>query len=216
MTRQRLLVSTGSRNHVVLFSIYTLLNFEILVLAFKRNWRILSLMGFFLTVLTGTLWGARDWRPELFASVEPFLLIFLATYTLIAIADAGKEDDGASYLMAIGVPFSFFFLQMRAAGHFEYGMALSCLGLGMWHLAFGAWLRPGHEPQSGEPLGDQPQETPGALNALKNHRLSRLYMLLCLLFSNLVVPYTFGSALSSAIWAAEGAFAGGGFHGQLF
>ncbi len=189
------LVSTGSHNHVALFAIYTLLNFEILMLAFRRNWRLLNRMGFLLTVGIGTAWGMRDWRPELFLSVEPFLVIFLATYTLIAIRAARQlpespEDDGArcdaDLLLAVCTPFSFFLLQTQVAGHFTYGMAVTCLGLGLWYLAFGAWLLRGGE---------------------RYHTvMPRLFISLCILFSNLVVPYAFENVASSAIWAVEGAF----------
>ncbi|MDR1979231.1 MAG: DUF2339 domain-containing protein [Synergistaceae bacterium] len=193
-----ILVSTGSRNHVVLFSIYSLLNLEILALAVKRDWRLLNRSGFLLTVGIGTAWGFRDWRPELFASVEPFLLAFFATYTLIALCGGRGRETRApdlptpDLLLAVSVPFSFFFLQMKVAGHFEYGMALTCLGLGLAHLLLGARLRRLHRQERGE----------GGRSSI----LPNLHMGLCLLFSNLVIPYAFESAASSAIWAAEGAF----------
>lgn len=190
------LVSTGSRNHVALFSIYTLLNLEILMLAFRRNWRLLNRMGFLLTVGIGTAWGFKDWRPELFATVEPFLVIFVATYTLITLRTAMRREggigdeaapaDASDLLLSVGVAFGFFALQTQVVGHFTYGMALTCLGLGLWYLLWGAWLM-----RRGERY---------------HPMMSRLFMALCILFSNLVVPYAFEKVASSAIWAIEGAF----------
>lgn len=55
-----ILVSTGSRNHVALFSIYALLNGAILLISLKKDWRILTRTGFVLTVAVGVLWGRRD------------------------------------------------------------------------------------------------------------------------------------------------------------
>ena len=184
-----ILVSTGSRNHVALFSIYSLLNLEILLIAFKRNWRLLNRMGFILSVAIGTAWGMRDWSPDLFRTVEPFLLIFWTTYTAISLLVARKRQDETwdpDLLLAVSVPFSFFFLQIQVVGHLEYGMALTCLGLGLSYLLLAAWT-----------LRRQ---------TVFPRILSRLFAALCLLFSNLVVPYAFESVASSAIWALEGAF----------
>ncbi|MDR2527903.1 MAG: DUF2339 domain-containing protein [Synergistaceae bacterium] len=176
-----ILVSVSSRNYVALFSIYTLLNFEVLALTFKRNWRLLNRAAFIITIAVGTAWGFRDWRPELFASVEPFLVIFLVTYTLVAAA-RGDGTRSPDIFLALGAPSGFFLLQMKAAEHLRYGMALTCLGLGLWHLLLGAWPR------------------------RPSRALSRLHMALSILFSNLVIPYTFDNTISSAAWAAEGAF----------
>ncbi|MDR1874874.1 MAG: DUF2339 domain-containing protein [Synergistaceae bacterium] len=189
-----ILVSTGSRNHMALFSIYSLLNLEILALTVKRDWRLLNRLGFLFTLGVGTAWGLRDWRPELFGSVEPFLLAFFVTWTLTALCTGrrrGTPESGErrpDLLLAVSVPFSFFFLQMQVVGHLKYGMALTSLGLGLTHLLVGALLRrEGRERENARIL-------------------PHLHMGLCLLFSNFVVPYAFESSLSFAIWAAEGAF----------
>ena len=185
-----LLISTGSRDYIALFSIYTLLNFEILAISFKREWRLLSRLGFILTGAIGTVWGIENWSPELFSSIEPFLIIFLATYTLIALGIGRSKTSSPDILLAVAAPFSFFILQMQVVGHFKYGMALTCLGLGIWHLIFGLWMRDDDE------------------NEYKKERLalSRLYIFLCILFSNLVIPYLFDNTISAVIWGIEGAF----------
>ena len=189
-----ILVSTGSRNYVALFSIYTLLNLEILAIAFRRKWRLLNFIGFILTVGVGAAWGARDWEPSLFSTVEPFLLIFLATYSLVVIrvmrlpefpeADAPRQR--LDLPLTVALPFVFFFLQMQVVKHFEYGMAFTCLGLALWYLAFGAFLMRKREHYPGD--------------------TAHFFMTLSFLFSNLVVPYAFEGEVSSAIWAVEGAF----------
>ena len=185
------LLQVGARSPVTLFSICTLLNFEILAIAFRRRWRLLNRMGFLLTAGIALFWGQRNWRPDLFSAVEPFLLIFLATYTLITLRFAmrraeGEPSDAADMPLTVLVPFVFFFLQSHAAGHLAYGTASTCLGLGVWYLILGVWLR-----QRGERY--QPV-------------VWRLFAALSILFSNLVLPYAFERVLSSAVWAAEGAF----------
>ena len=185
------LLQVGARSPVTLFSICTLLNFEILTIAFRRRWRLLNRMGFLLTAGIALFWGQHNWRPDLLSAVEPFLLIFLATYTLITLRFArrraeGEPSDAADMPLTVLVPFVFFFLQSHAAGHLAYGTASTCLGLGVWYLILGVWLR-----QRGERY--QPV-------------VWRLFAALSILFSNLVLPYAFERVLSSAVWAAEGAF----------
>src|SRR5690606_20116898 len=70
------LISTGSGNHIALFSYYALLNAAVFGIAWFRPWRALNLVGFAFTFIIGTLWGAKYYRPELFATVEPFLVLF--------------------------------------------------------------------------------------------------------------------------------------------
>ena len=196
------IIRADSFDQVTLFLIYTLLNLEILVISFMRDWRVLNRMGLILTVVVTAVLGFRNWRQELFYFTEPFLLIFLADYTIISLNIGGGKrrhiEPGAArapdIILALSVPFSFFFLQMKAVSHFRYGMALTCLGMGLWYLAFGFFMRRWSERTADE-------------NIQKNRRsLSHLYMLLCLLFSNLAVPYFFEDKTSSAIWAVEAAF----------
>lgn len=190
-----LLLEVGVRSPAALFSVCTLLNLEILLITFRRSWRLLSRMGFLVTLGIGAAWGRRSWTPELFSLAEPFLLAFLSTYTLIVVhtsrkggepVPGGERENNADLPLAVLLPLSFFLLQTRAAGHFAHGTALTCLGMGLWYLSFGAWML-----RRGE----------------RYHPLApRLFVALSILFSNLVVPYAFERVASSAVWAAEGAF----------
>ena len=69
-----LLVSTGSGNQVALFSYYLLLNLLVFAVAWFKPWRALNLIGFAFTFGIGSTWGALRYRPEDFASTEPFLM----------------------------------------------------------------------------------------------------------------------------------------------
>ena len=190
-------------DHMLLFSIYTLLNLEILAISFKREWLVLNYMGFVLTVAIGAVWGFHNWKPELFSSIEPFLLTFLATYTIISLnSEKGRRNldenelaERIPYLfLSLSTPFAFFFFQMKVIAHFRYGMAITCLGLGLLHLMLGALLR-------------RKGGADGEFNSSNSRRnLSRLHMLLCILFSNLAIPFSFENNISSVIWAVEGAF----------
>ena len=78
-----ILISTGQGNHVALFSYYAVLNAAVFAIAWIKPWRVLNLIGFAFTFGVGTLWGALQYRPEHFASTEPFLLLFFAFYLLL-------------------------------------------------------------------------------------------------------------------------------------
>lgn len=189
-----LLLEVGAHSPAALFSVCTLMNLEILLIAFRRRWRLLSRMGFLITLGIGVAWGHRSWTPELFLLVEPFLLAFFLTYTLIVVHTSrkdgepvpGEKESHADLPLAVLVPLGFFLLQTRAAGHLAHGTALTCLGMGLWYLSFGAWMLRRSE---------------------QYHSLApRLFIALSILFSNLVVPYAFEHVASSAAWAVEGAF----------
>lgn len=80
-----ILTSTGSGNHVALFSYFALLNAGIFAIAWFRAWRPLNLVGFVGTFGIGFAWGLRSYTPELFASTEPFLALFFLMYVGIGL-----------------------------------------------------------------------------------------------------------------------------------
>jgi len=80
-----ILASTGEGSHVVLFSYYLVLNFGILAVAWFKAWRPLNVAGFAFTFAIGTAWGVLKYRPEDFATTEPFLVLFFLFYFTISI-----------------------------------------------------------------------------------------------------------------------------------
>jgi uncharacterized membrane protein len=109
---------------------YAILNAGIFLIAWFKAWRVLNLLGFVFTAGIGFLWGERSYRPELFASTEPFLILFFVMYVGIAVLFAlrqGAEPEGLcrrhpGVRRASG--------RLRPAGwapssHIEYGMAFS-------------------------------------------------------------------------------------------
>jgi len=183
-----ILVSTGSANHVALFSIYSLLNLEILALSLKRDWRKTRRCGLIASFVVGGYWGFLNWREAYFISVEPFIILYFLTYNAIAgISLVPRFKDGArfDFPLALTLPFAFLSLQMAAASHTRYGIAITCLGMGFWYLALGRFTMK-KAADGGE-------------------KLSRLFLVFCVLFSNLSLPFLFKQAVSSAVWAIEGA-----------
>lgn len=128
-----ILASSGSGQHVVLFSYYMLLNAFILVISWFKAWRDLNLTGFIFTFLVGVFWGSADYRPELFASVEPFVLIFFAIYLVIPILFAQRQPPQLKGLvdgtLVFGTPLSVAFMQAGLVRDLPYGLAWSA-GIG--------------------------------------------------------------------------------------
>ena len=140
-----LLVSTGAGNHVGLFSYYLILNCAILGVAWYRAWRELNIIGFGFTFVVGTIWGYQYYVPELFATTEPFLVLYFLFYTIIAVLFAFRQRpelrgyvDGT---LLFGTPTIAFALQTQLLNDTEYGLAISAAVVAVFYAAMALWLR---------------------------------------------------------------------------
>jgi len=183
------LASTGKGSHVMLFSYYAVLNAGIVAVAWTKAWRVLNLIGFAFTFVIGVLWGVNAYRPELFSSTEPFLLLFFAMYVAIPLLFARRRKlelrDYVDGTLVFGVPIVAFGLQTALVRSFEYGAAYSALGLGAIYLCLALVLY---------------RRTGGNLRLLVES-----FIALSLAFGTLSIPLAFDGRLTSAAWALEGA-----------
>lgn len=186
-----ILASTGGGSHVALFSYYAMLNAGVLGVALFKAWRPLNVLGFAFTFGIGTLWGARFYRPEFFASTEPFLVIFYLQYLAIAVLFAFREAPNLRHYVdgtiVFGVPLVAFGLQARLVKDIEYGAAWSAVALAATYLVL-AW----------------------ALHRRHAERLRMLveaFLALGVIFATLAIPLAFDGRWTSAAWALEGAAA---------
>lgn len=184
-----ILASTGQGSHVMLFSYYAVLNAGIVAVAWVKAWRVLNLLGFGFTFAIGWLWGEKAYRPEFFATTEPFLLLFLAMYLAIPILFARLRavelKDYVDGTLVFGVPIAAFGLQTALVREMEYGAAYSALGLALVYLVLATALF----RRSGAGL----------------RLLVESYIALSLAFGTLAIPLAFEGRLTSAAWALEGA-----------
>jgi len=128
------LASTGSGNYVLLFSYYTLLNVFILGVSWFKAWRPLNLTGWFFTFAVALAWGSANYRPELFSTVEPFVLLFFALYLIIPILFATRQPpelkgivDGT---LVFGTPAAVAVMQAGLVHDIPNGLAWSAAGAG--------------------------------------------------------------------------------------
>jgi len=142
-----ILASTGSGNHVLLFSYYALLNFFILGVSWFRAWRALNLTGWLFTFAVALLWGASNYRPELFGTVEPFVLLFFTLYLVIPILFATRQAPELKGLvdatLVFGTPAAVAVMQAGLVHDMPYGLAWSAaLGAALYALLAGlVWRR---------------------------------------------------------------------------
>jgi uncharacterized membrane protein len=201
-----ILTSTGSGNHVALFSYFVLLNGAILAIAWFKTWRLLNLIGFVGTFGIGFAWGLSSYTPELLASTEPFLLLFLLMYVAIGLlfarrklGEAGaapvereallrwsaRQGDYVDATVLFGPPLVGFGLQYALVQHLEFAAAFSALALGLFYLGLALLLA---------------RRTEGRALLLVETCLA-----LGVVFGSLAIPLGLDARWTSAAWAVEGA-----------
>jgi uncharacterized membrane protein len=184
-----ILASTGEGSHVALFGYYAVLNAGILAIAWFRAWRLLNLVGFAFTFGIATLWGVLSYRPDLYASTEPFLVLFFLMYVAIPVLfsrpEEGSVERHLDTTLIFGVPLIGFGLQVALVREFAYGSAWSALALGTFYLLLARtlWSRRGE----GQRL------------------LVEAFLALGVVFTTLAIPLAFDGRWTSAAWAIEGA-----------
>ena len=154
-----------------------------------RAWRILNLIGFAFTFIIGTSWGWKYYRPEFFATTEPFLILFFLIYTFIAVLFALRQPpnlkgyvDGT---LVFGTPIVAFALQALLVEPYHFGLAWSALGLGLFYLPL-AWLLFLKRP-------------------VFMRTLAEAFFAFGIIFATLAIPFALDGRWTSAAWALEGA-----------
>jgi uncharacterized membrane protein len=184
-----ILTSTGQGSHVVLFSYYLVLNGAILGIAWFRAWRELNLVGCVFTFLISGFWGYQYFKPALFASTEPFLVLYFLFYQAIAILYALRQPperlgvvDGT---LVFGTPVIAFALQSALVRGTEYGLAISAAGAAIFY----AFTATGLFRKKGDYL----------------KLLTESYLALAVAFATIAIPLALDARWTSAAWALEGA-----------
>jgi uncharacterized membrane protein len=182
------LASTGHGDHVLLFSYFGLLNGVILGIAWFRSWRLLNVAGFAFTFVLSTVWGVLQYRPEDFASSEPFLVGFFLLFIALAVLYSTRQAPVLhAYLdstIIFGTPIAAFGLQAAMLHDQPLALAFSALGVSALYTLL-AWLL--HRRRG-------------------NHQrlLVEAFMALGVAFLTLAVPLALNGRWSAASWALEG------------
>jgi len=188
-----ILASTGSGRYDLLFSYYLLLNSGILAIAWYKSWRSLNLVGFFFTFSIGLIWGVRDYQPDMFWTIEIFLLLFFIQFLAISFLFALRQNDNnKGYVdgsLVFGIPMLTFAIQTYLLttlpqAH-EFSLAFSAMALAIIYLYISllfAKKKSGHYKLFAEAS-----------------------MVIGVLFLSLTIPLALNDGLwTSATWALEG------------
>ncbi len=183
------LTSSHSGNHVLLFGYYALLNAGILGIAWFKAWRSLNLLGFLFTFVIGTFWGVTRYRPEHFASTEPFLILFFLFYVAIAVLYALRQSlalrNYVDATLVFGTPLFVAGLQSGLVRAMPYGMAFSAIGMSAVYLVLARWLHARRNEHCGQ--------------------LVEAFLALGVIFATIAIPLALDARWTSATWALEGA-----------
>ena len=193
-----LIVSTGSDNHVALFTYYLVLDAGIAAVAWFKTWRSLNLLGFAATFIVATAWGVLRYRPESFATSEAFLIAFFLLFVLILVLPARRakgaagaagtagpqrSDAWVNSSLLFGLPTIVFALQYGLVRGTEYGTPLSALALGGFYVLLAAWMK--KRPQLGLTF--------------------EASLAIATIFLTLVIPFALDERSTAGAWTIEGA-----------
>ncbi len=187
------LLSTGSGNHVALFSYYAMLNSGILTIAWFKAWRELNLLGFVFTLGIGSFWGAQAYRPEYFATTEPFLILFFLMFSSIGVLFAFRQPpqlrgyvDGT---LVFGTPIICFSLQAALVKDIKYGMAVSALLISLFYVGLATllWNKGNERLRAGM------------------RTLTEAFLAMGIVFVTLAIPLALSGNWTAVTWAMEGA-----------
>ena len=185
------LAGTAAGSHVLLLGYYALLNLGVLGVAWARAWRSVAVVGFVATFVTGGWWGGLAYRPELYASVQPFLVLSFAVYFALAVrfavrsvaADPPERALAVDGALVFGLPAATFVLQAGIAANLPTGRAWSAAALAAVYLGAWAVVR----PRAGLRL------------------LADAFLAVGLVFATLALPLAFQAVVFGALWVLEGA-----------
>ena len=183
-----ILASTGSGNHMLLFSYYLLLNLVILGASWFKSWRELNFIGFLFTFAIAIFWGRSSYQPEHFSTVEPFLIAFFLLYLAIPILFASRQPPELKGLvdgtLVFGMPMSAAMLQAALTRDMsDYVLAWSALGAALVYagLAWTLW------------------------NREKMRLLAEAHLALAIVFGTVAPYFAFQGYPTFAFWTLEGA-----------
>ena len=183
-----ILASTGSGNHVLLFSYYLLLNLVIVGASWFKAWRELNFIGFLFTFAIALIWGYATYQPEHFVTVEPFLILFFLLYLAIPILFAQRQPPQLKGLvdgtLVFGMPLSAAMLQAaltRGLGENVLAWSAFCAAVVYAALAWLLWKRE------------------------KMRQLAEAHLALALVFGTAAPYFAFQGYPTFAFWTLEGA-----------
>jgi uncharacterized membrane protein len=184
-----IMVSTGSGNHVALFTYYAILNLGVFTVAWFRTWRALNVLGFLFTFTITGLWRASGYHTQDLFSADFFLILFFLMYIGVSILNCVRQPPNlkgyVSGSLVFGLPVVAFTLHATLVSRIEFALAWSALIAGVFYLAL-AWTLWRTQRDS-------------------FRLLAEAFAALGVIFGSLAIPLAFDTRTTAAMWAVEGA-----------
>ncbi|HUP95176.1 MAG TPA: DUF2339 domain-containing protein [Burkholderiales bacterium] len=184
-----LLASTGKGSHIVLFSYYAVLNVMVLAVYALRAWRVLTVLAFAFTLVTGMTWASARYVPEFFVSTEIFLIVFALMFSLVPFASALMKrvprDHWGETVLLFGTPIAAAIAQawlFDQTGFARVALAWSAVAGGLYYSALAAIL----------------------FSRQSDHTTHTAHSAIAVGLYTIAVPLAFGVEVTSAFWAIEG------------
>jgi uncharacterized membrane protein len=192
-----LIISTGSNNHVALFTYYLVLDVGIALVAWSKTWRLLNLVGFVATFVVATTWGVLQYRPQNYATSQSFLIAFFLLFIVILILPARRlarsvpaagapsppREAWVNSSLLFGLPTVTFALEYGLVRGTPYAAALAALVLAGFYVLLATWMR--RRPE----LGITFEAT----------------LAIATVFLTLVIPFALDERSTAGAWTLEGA-----------
>ena len=90
-----LMVSTGTGNYIVLFSYILILNTGMLILSFRKMWRIIGIISYVLTLIFFWAWIVQSFDDQVL-NVSVFISLFFVQFYILALFDHFKTENKIS------------------------------------------------------------------------------------------------------------------------
>lgn len=184
-----LLLGGHAETPLGLFTYYTVLNLAVMGIAGKKSWRVLNLLGFFVTFGLATFWGMTTYEDRFYLITQLFLAasiaIYLATALLYSHNTPGKLGNFADSTLLFGTALSGFGLQLGLVHDRPYASAWSALVFGAAYLGLTAWTFARKRPEM--------------------RLLGECLLAIGVGFVTMAIPLALEVRWTSAAWALEGA-----------
>jgi uncharacterized membrane protein len=182
------LAASGSNNYVALFTYFALLNTFIFGVNWFKNWGSLNVTGFVFTFVIGMMWALKSYHSEYFATVEFFLVLFFCMYSatpvLFALFKAPGLKIWSQGIVVFGTPIAAAICQTPLMQPYEYGLAWSAFGAGLYYLALWRLLMTVKDD---------------AIRVIEKSHLA-----IAIAFLTITIPLAFNIQATVAFWAIEG------------
>lgn len=133
-----ILVSTGDNNYIVLFSYILILNTGMLVLSFRKHWKVISILSYIFTVLFFTSWIIEESTNMILEKAIFAKLFFLEFYVLVVVKHLREDHKLTRYQISLLISNNLMAVlatQLILVGDYAYLKGLSVLILSLFNFA---------------------------------------------------------------------------------